>query len=294
MKQPIVSCEVTALNDNSDTFLVFDRIKSDFIYPLHFHPEYEINCIIGAKGVKRVMGDSVEEISDIELCIVGPNLYHVWQKGNYDGSKPCREITIQFNGDILSSQLLEKQIFRSIADMFQRSSQGVTFAEESIRNILPIITTISEKRGFESFISLLNLLHAMSVAPYQRQLAHVSFQQSPSGFTDERVEQAYNYLKDHYFEKIKVEEVAQAVRMSTVSFTRLIKNRTGKCFVDFLNDIRIGYAARLMVDSNKTISEICYSCGFNNISNFNRVFKHHQSMTPSEYRNAYQGSRKVY
>lgn len=295
MKQPSISCEVTALNDNQDTFLVFDRVKTDFVYPLHFHPEYEINCILNAPGVQRVMGDSVEEITDMELCIVGPNLYHAWQPGSYDDSKPCREITIQFNGDILSKTLLDKQLFRSISDMLHRSTQGIVFGPDAIKTVLPILTTLASKKGFETFIELMRLLHTMSIAPDQRQLANVSFQtQNTAGFADERVETAYNYLKAHYAEKIKVEDVAQSVRLSTVTFTRLIKSRTGKSFIDFLNDIRIGYASRMMVDSTKTIGEICYACGFNNISNFNRVFKRHQGLTPSEYRQAYQGSRIVY
>lgn len=295
MKQPLISCEVTALNDNQDTFLVFDRVKNDFIYPLHFHPEYEINCILDGTGVQRVMGDSVEEITDMELCIVGPNLYHAWLPGRYDDSKLCREITIQFNGDILSQTLLDKQIFHSIANMLNRSTQGIAFGPESIKEILPIITNLASKKGFESFIELMRLLHAMSIAPDQRQLANVSFQvQNTAGFADERVEVAYNYMKAHYSEKIKVEDVAQCVRLSTVTFTRLIKSRTGKSFIDFLNDIRIGYASRMMVDSTKTIGEICYSCGFNNISNFNRLFKRRKGLTPSEYRQTYQGSRIVY
>jgi transcriptional regulator GlxA family with amidase domain len=109
----------------------------------------------------------------------------------------------------------------------------------------------------------------------------------------EKIKKVYNYVQANYNKKIKVEEVASLVDLSVVSFSRLIKQRTGKTFIDFLNELRLGYATRLLIESNKTVTEICYECGFNNISNFNRIFKKSQGYTPSEFRESYYGTKKV-
>ena len=109
----------------------------------------------------------------------------------------------------------------------------------------------------------------------------------------EKIKKIYRYIQENYHKKIKVEEVADLVDLSVVSFSRLIKLRTGKTFIDFLNELRLGYATKLLIESNKNITEICYECGFNNISNFNRIFKKSQNCTPSEFRESYYGTKKV-
>lgn len=293
MKATTVSREITALNEKTDAILIFDRQKRDFKYPIHFHPEYELNYLYNAEGAERFMGDSVEHIGPQELCLVGPNLYHTWKAGKCDLDTNKREVTVQFVANLFPAELQEKDIYKGVAEMLKNSECGLLFSPETARQAEPMLTAVSRTRGFEAYIEFLKLLRFLAESPNQRVLAKNSFQNDTTASTDNRIERIHDYIVQHYKEKITLGDAADILNMSNVSVTRLIKQRTGKSFIDFLNEIRIGFAARLMVDSDMSISEICFSSGFNNISNFNRTFRKKQGLTPTEFRQKYLGKKKV-
>ncbi len=293
MKATTVSREITALNEKSDAILIFDRQKKDFKYPLHFHPEYELNYLYNAEGAERLMGDSVEHIGPQELCLVGPNLYHAWKVGNCDHDTYKREVTMQFEANLFPDELMAKDIYKRISEMLKKSASGLLFSAETAKAAEPMLTAVSRTRGFESYIEFLKLMEFLAESPGQRVLANNSFQNGTTASTDNRIEKVHDYIVAHYKDKITLGDAAEILNMSPVSVTRLIKQRTGKSFIDFLNEIRIGFAARQMVDSDMSISEICFSNGFNNISNFNRTFRKKQGLTPTEFRQKYLGKKKV-
>lgn len=286
--------EITPLKDN-DCFLVFDRKKSDFSFPLHFHPEYELNYVSNAKGAKQYVGDNLMEIDDRELVLVGPNLYHGWQNGKEKrGVDEVHEITIQFPSDLFGGEMLSKNILKPIKEMFQHSLRGISFSPAAIRSVEDRLLNLSKKRGFDSFIELQSILYDLAISRDQKLLTNVSFQRNSDFQGDDKIDKVYHFVRENFNKKIKLEEAAALLNMSVVSFTRLIKLRTGKSFVDFVNEIRLGYATRLLIESSKSVGEICFDCGFNNISNFNRIFKKKQGATPSEFRNSFTGLRTVY
>lgn len=293
MKATTVSREITALNEKTDAILIFDRQKRDFKYPIHFHPEYELNYLYNAEGAERIMGDSVERVGPQELCLVGPNLYHAWKAGSSDHDTYKREVTVQFVASLFPQDLLEKDIYKRVAEMLKKSEYGLLFSAETAEQAEPMLTTVSKTRGFEAYIEFLKLLRFLAESPDQRVLSKNSFQNDTTASTDNRIERIHDYIVQHYKEKITLGDAAEILNMSNVSVTRLIKQRTGKSFIDFLNEIRIGFAARQMVDSDMSISEICFSNGFNNISNFNRTFRKKQGLTPTEFRQKYLGKKKV-
>lgn len=293
MKETVVSREITALQEKNDALLVFDREKPHFNYPLHFHPEYELNYLYNAEHATRVVGDSIAEVGMHDLCLIGPNLYHVYQKGKCDHMKGIREVTTQFLPNTLPQELLSKDIFKSIADMLKRSEHGILFSQETAIRVEPIMTAMSHKSGFESFMEFLNLMYQLSISPDQQTLANSSFQNDNKATTDARMEKVHAYLMANYDKKVMLDDVANVLNMSPASVTRLIKHMTGKSFIEFLNEIRLGFATRLMIDSDMNISEICYQCGFNNISNFNRIFKKMQGFTPTEFRQTFHGKKRV-
>lgn len=294
MKELPVTREVTSLKNDRNALLVFDRIKKDFQYPLHFHPEYELNFIHNGTKAVRIMGDCIEYIEDYDLCLVGPNLYHVWEDGKSDPDADKHEITIQFIPNIFPPDLLQKDIFKPIAEMLLRSERGICFSRETAIRMEPALAGLSKKSGFESYLELQRILNELALSPNQRTLANASFQNDNTAFTDERIEKIHRYLVENYNKKVKLGDAAAILNMSPVSFTRLIKQRTGKSFIDFLNEIRLGFATRMMIDSDMNISEICFNCGFNNISNFNRIFKKKQGQTPTDFRNTFHGVKNVY
>lgn len=285
--------EITPLQED-DCFLVFDRQRHQFNFPIHFHPEYEINFISNAAGARRVVGDHIGEIGDMELVMVGPNLYHGWE--NYKNAQKdlLHEITIQFPRDLYSEHLLKKNILKPVRELLQNANRGILFSENTTRMVAERLINFSTKRGFDSYMDFQSLLYDLATSRDQRILTNISFQKSNDFFNSDRIEKIYNFVKENYSKKIMLEEAAGLLNMSVVSFSRFIKQRTGKSFVDFLNEIRLGYATRMLIESNKSVSEICYECGFNNISNFNRTFKKKQNCTPSEFRTNFNGIKNVF
>ncbi|PZX16811.1 AraC-like DNA-binding protein [Breznakibacter xylanolyticus] len=290
----VIHREITPLKDN-DCFLVFDRTKADFNFPIHFHPEFELNYIARGKGAKRFVGDHMTEIDEKELVLIGPNLYHGWE--NYHNAilpDEIHEITIQFPRDLFGNDMLEKNVLKPIKELFQNAQRGIAFSSSAIKAVEDKILTLSKKRGFDSFIELQSILYDLAISRDQKLLTNVSFQRNNDFHNSEKIEKVYHFIRENYNKKIKLEEAAGLLNMSIVSFTRLIKQRTGKSFVDFVNEIRLGYATRMLIETTKSVGEICFDCGFNNISNFNRIFKKKQGVTPSEFRNSFTGLRTVY
>lgn len=282
--------EITPLTPE-DSFLVFERVKNNFDFPVHFHPDYELNFISNGAGVLRVIGDSLEEIENIELVFVGPNLHHGWLMHNCSSDK-IHEITVQFHIDLLDSKLLGRRIMKPIKDMFERSSHGILFSKKISKKILPKLQKLSKVDSINYFLELISILQDLALSTNQRLLSTYSANYKNFENSD-RIKVIYEFIQENYSSKITLSEVSELVNMSPVSFNRFIKKRTGKTFVEYVNDTRIGFASRWLIEEKLSISEIAYKCGFNNIANFNRIFKKSKKCTPSHYREEFSGIRRV-
>ena len=285
--------EITPLQ-GEDCFMVFDRKRYLFNYPIHFHPEFEINYIFNAEGGRRVIGDHVAEIGKRELVMVGPNLYHGWENFKNSSKEESHEITIQFPKDLFDEGLLGKNLIQPINTLLQNAHRGILFSDETIARVENKIFSLSKKNGFDSFLEFQSFLYDLAISRDQKFLTNMNFSHQNDFINSERIEKIYNFLKDNFQHKIKIEEAAELVNMSVISLSRLIKKRTGKSFVEFLIAIRLGAATRSLIETNNSISGICYDCGFNNISNFNRIFKKYQNCTPSEFRSNFNGVKNVF
>ena len=287
--------EVSPLS-SKDCFILIERQKTNFNFPIHIHPECELNFIENAKGAQRIVGDSIEEIDEEELVLVtNPHLEHAW-KDYRNVSKNIHEITIQFHPDLLTDTFLNKNQMISIRQLFRHAERGVAFSRESIAKVRPLLKTLTcENDSFYSLIKLLIILHELSIDKGMRELstgqfaANVMHQHS----SDESLGRVMDYLSRHYSEVIRLSEVAEMVNMSESSFCRFFKQHTSKSFIDFLTDIRLGAASRALIDSSLSIAEIGYDCGFNNLSNFNSIFKKKKGVTPSEFRDNYRKNKTI-
>lgn len=288
-----VLTEITPLSEK-DCFHIVERHKTEFTYPLHRHKEFELNFIQNGAGVRRIVGDSVEEIGDYELILIGgQNLEHVWEQGRCE-SKDIREITIQFSTDIFNGDLLSKNQFSSIRRMLNRADHGLSFPISSIMKVYSILDTLaSEQERFVQFLKFLYLLYQLSVSEEARVLASSSFAHSARDVESRRVQKVKQYINDHYAEPLKLTDLAALVGMSPVAFSRFFKVRTGRTLSDYIIDIRLGFAARMLVDTTRNVSEICYECGFNNLSNFNRTFKAKRGFTPRDFRAMFKKNKIV-
>lgn len=272
--------------------MVFERTKGFFDFPIHFHPEYELNLILDAGGANRIVGDHMGQISNYELVLSGPNLNHGWEQGTCT-SQLIHEITIQFHHDLFNTNLLDRNIMKPIKELLKHASSGILFSEEATKSMLSGIVNLSKNSGFDSFVKLFTILHDLSHTENQRILS--STQPGDDDFYNSgKIKKAYEYIRNHFRNKIKLEDIANDLNMTSVSFSRLIKQRTGKTFVEFLNDYRIGCASRMLIESNDSIAETAFKCGFNNLANFNRIFKKSKLCSPSQFKNNFSGVKRFY
>jgi AraC-like DNA-binding protein len=282
--------EIPPLSEK-DCFHVIERYKTEFTFPLHQHKEFELNFIENGAGLRRIVGDSMEYTEDYELILItGESLEHVWEQGNC-GSKMMREITIQFSSNLFPPTLLEKNQFSSIRKMFKQAEHGICFPLPAIMKVYSQIDTIaSERQGFPQFLKLLSLLNDLSQCS-ARSLASSSFACAERNTESRRVRKVKEYINQNYQKDIRLSFLADMVGMTPASFSRFFKLRTGKNLSDYIIDIRLGFSSRMLVDTTKSISEICFECGFNNLSYFNRIFKKKKGMTPKVFRSHYRKNK---
>jgi len=283
--------EVTPLS-TEDCFVIFNRTKSEFSYPVHVHPEYELNFIENAKGAHRIVGDSIEEIDDLELCLIGnESLEHAWMNFHCE-SREIHEITIQFHKDLFLESLLNKKQFHTVSVMFENAKKGMLFSRPVIEKVKDRLDMLNKgQNGFYSVLELLTILYELSMDENSRILCSSAYNKQDDSSESRRIQKVITFLNSNYQKEIRLLDVANYVNMSEVSFSRFMKKRTGKNYIEYLNDLRLGIASRHLVDSSKTISEISYECGFNNLSNFNRLFKKRKGFTPKEFRENYSKMR---
>jgi AraC-like DNA-binding protein len=283
--------EITPLSPD-DCFTVFSRIKSGFDFPLHCHEEYELNYITHGKGAKRIVGYHMGEIDDPELVFIGGNLPHAWYT-HHCKSKDIHEITVQFHKDLFDEKLLGRNQLSSIKSLLQRSCQGILFSQETIFKIKPRLESLKNRKGFDSVLELMAVLQELSVSDDMHILSPATPLDKHPDTKSRRLEKVFEFIRLNYASEMSLKDVADMVNMPEVSFSRFFKKRTGRTFIESLNDIRIGHATRKLINSTQTIAEISYRCGFNNLSYFNRMFKRKNGCTPSEFRENYVDS-KIY
>ncbi len=276
--------EITPLSEK-DCFYIVERHKSEFLFPLHTHEEYELNFIEHGKGVRRIVGDSVEEIGNYELTLVaGGELAHAWEQGRCT-APDVREITIQFSPQLFTSDMLARNQFSSIKKMLDRARLGLNFSMGAIMKVYSRLDTLATTPDrFDQFLHFLKILYDLSLDADARTLASSSYAQADQQLESRRIKKVKDYIAVHYADQVRLEEMALLAGMSASAFSRFFKQHTGRNFVDYVIDIRLGNAARMLVDTETGISEICYSCGFNNLSNFNRTFKARRGYTPRDFR----------
>ncbi len=284
--------EISPLSEK-DCFYIVERYKTEFTYPIHRHKEYELNFVENGEGVVRVVGDSIETISNYDLVLIGcENLEHAWEQGECR-SPQVREITIQFSSDIFAQSLLLRNQFDSIRKMLERAKRGLSFPHVSIMKVYSMLDTLSSKEGFDQFMVILRLLYELSRCEGSKTLSNTSFAKVEQSSDSRRVAKIDAYISVHYREQIRLNTLADLVGMTPPAFSRFFKLRTGYNLSDYITDIRLGAAARMLVDSTMSISEVCYECGFNNLSNFNRIFKKRKGITPKEFREVYRKKKVI-
>ena len=286
--------EITPLSEN-DVMYVADRHKKEFDYPIHIHDVLELNYVANAAGARRVVGDSSEVIGDLDLVLItSSDLEHVWEQHECK-SEDIHEVTVQFrlNFDLMTSPFRFNS-YKSIYHMLIRAKRGLAFPPKAIMLVYHRLVRLSSiEEGFLAVQEFFSILHELSKFDDARELATSSFAKVEVESESKRIMKVKNYIDEHYKDEISLELLADLVGMTCTSFSRYFKQRTGKTISEYIIDIRLGHAARMLIDTADSISEICWRTGFNTLSNFNRLFRKRKGCSPTEFREKYQKTKVI-
>ena len=257
-----------------------------FTYPWHFHSEFEIVYILKSSG-KRFIADSIEPFSEGDITLMGSNLPHFWKSDDSiesNDSKHVNAIVVQFHKDFFREEINSYPEFHRISELLKKASRGIHFPPAATEKLGRMLKRLLKMSGLERMLYFIKLMDTMARMENYRILASTAYQLEEHTELNNRLDKIMHFINTNYQRKIAQEEIAARIGMSTVAFCRYFKEKTGKGFIFFVNEMRVGYACKLLIENHLNVTQICFECGFNNLSNFNRTFKRLTSFTPVEYR----------
>lgn len=265
------------------------KIKWDdfphFTYPWHFHSEYEIVYVLKSSG-KRFVADSAEPFGKGDITLLGSNLPHFWKNedvNNPDDPNHVNAIVVQFHKDFFREEINSYPEFHRIRELLNKAARGISFSAPSSDKIGRMLKKLLKLNELERMLYFIKLLDAMARVENYRLLASKAYHIEEHRELNNRLDKIMHFINTNYQRKITQQEIASKIGMTSAAFCRYFKEKTGKGFIFFVNEMRIGYACKLLIEGKLSISQICFECGFNNLSNFNRMFKRQIGVTPGEY-----------
>jgi AraC-like DNA-binding protein len=256
-----------------------------FSYPWHCHNEFEILYILNSTGT-RFVADSIEPFQVGDLVFLGSNVPHFWQSDpQYFENNPNLEvevIVIQFSESFMMQAIANYPEMAHIYKLFTQAGRGIRFLPPESDKIGKKIKALWNASPFSRIVGLLGILNEMAMAKQSKLLAS-ELNQKLNIVKDDRLEKILYYLNQSFTQKITLSELSARFNMNQTALCRYFKEKTGIPLIGYVNKLRVGYACKLLHDRNLPISQICEICGFNNLSNFNRVFKSITKHTPTVY-----------
>lgn len=264
-----------------DLFIVLNHPNAKFDYPVHYHSDYEINLVMNTYG-ERIVGDSIEKFETLDLAMIGPNLPHAWRGEIIENN---HVITIQFSDKLLNYPILEKRLFTPIKQLLLESSHGIVFSHNTQQIMKEKIIRLTKMQGFHTVLEFFSILYELSIANRHILVSNqYDTQDTIRTSKSRRIAKVCDYIEKNFEEPIKLGDVAQLVNMSESAFSHFFKKKTNCTFIEYITNLRIARACQMLAETSHTVAEVCYTCGFNNLSNFIRIFKKKKGSTPNEYR----------
>jgi AraC-like DNA-binding protein len=266
-------------------------VKRDVPYfdtPFHFHPECELVYVINGTG-KRIIGDKIEVFGPGDMIFLGPNIPHVWYSDPsfYQKNADLHSIAIvlYFSKDIFGENFYQLEESQLLKEFLGRAERGLKITGSTHERIVSLLTKMNESSGLKRIVYLVQVLDCLTTSRDTEALASITYKNSYDTRDNHKIDEVFLYLNKNFMRDISMPEVADLCHMTPQSFCRFFKTRTKSTFIDFLNDIRISHARKLLIESDdQTIAEIAYLCGYKNLSNFNKLFKIKTRLTPKEYK----------
>lgn len=258
-----------------------EKIENRFAF-WHFHPELELVYVNKAQG-KRHIGNHLSYFNNSQLILIGSNLPHNGFTDRFcaNGS----EIIIQFKSDFLGADFFNIPEMNAIIALFDRAKKGILFKLEIKSIVGPKVEKLMEYDGMTRVLKFLEILNDLAVTDdYTILNANgFAFETKPQDST--KIDIIFKYINTNFKDHISLKEMADKVSMTIPAFCRYFKRATGKTFTQLVNEYRIVHATKLLNESQMSITDICYECGFNNFSHFNKQFKEITGKSASKYRN---------
>lgn len=267
------------------SFLVRTFGKTGFAAPYHFHPEYELTLIVKGSG-KRYAGNNMAGFSDGDLVLLGPHVPHCW-KLQLDGKNrsAARSVVIQFTPDFLGSGFFSKAELININKLFQRSGSGIQFIKRTQALVQEKIKELTEeKNNFKQLIRLLEILQQLAVSKEYVLLDQQRLIAELSPANQARINPIFAYLVENFRREVSLDKAAAIANMTPNAFCKYFKRITRKTFIETVIEYRINYATQQLIQSDKTISDICFDSGFGDVSHFYKMFKSKMQVSPLHYR----------
>jgi AraC-like DNA-binding protein len=256
----------------------------------HFHSEYQLFVVLEGTGT-RFIGDNISHFQEGDMVFTGPNVPHLWRNDDIYFQKENKlrvhGVVVYFPEHFLGETILKKEEMHGIRQLFEKGGRGVEFLGQTNQQVTRMLKDLVELKGVESIVQLLNILHVLAESAEYRYISSVGYTNTSKEVDKDRMSDVYNYIMLNFRKNIMLEEVAGIASMSPTSFSRYFKARTNKSFSAFVSELRIGYACKQLMADKHTIAQICYECGYNTLSNFNKQFKEQMHKTPFEYRKQY-------
>ncbi len=259
----------------------------------HYHPEYEIALTLNSQG-QRYVGDSIEDYGEFDLAFLGPHLPHTWCSSAALSGKAHQVFVAQIPVAWLESLVFGMPDLAQFKPLLALTRRGLKFSPDTAKQCAKIFKRMQLANASERLIGLLQILQLMLDDKDKQTLSSSGYQIAiPADPSTDKLDKVIRYLHQNYTNKISADSIAKLVHMSTNHFHRFFKQRTEQTLTEVINQLRISKACSLLINSRMPISTISDTCGFNNISNFNRRFLQFKQMKPSEFRQIYAGKNNA-
>jgi len=287
--KPLLKKSLESLNQS---YIVRNLREPYFDPNWHFHPHYQLFTVIEGAGT-RFIGDDIRHFEAGDTVFLGPNMPHLWRSDRAyferDSSLQTEGIVVYFTADFLGKEFFEKPEMYAIKQFFTLSERGLdlTHSHSLKAIIVNDLMELNALSGFEGILKLLSILQKLSTCTDYQFIASVNYENTHKVSETERMHLVHEYVLKHYKEKISLSAVAALANMTEAAFCRYFKTRTNKTFSDFVREIRIGHACKLLLAGKMSIAQVSYESGFNTVSNFNSQFKAMKGQSPKQYQKIY-------
>lgn len=272
-----------------ESFVVKEFDYSYYPTPWHYHPEYELVLVTESTG-KRFIGDDIADFGPGNLALIGPNLPHLYRNDaayyRKDTAQRAKSIVVHFLEASLGNDFLSLPESAGLRQLLTRSGKGMNIVGETRDQVWQKLNDMLALNGLNRWMKLVEVLHLIAGSEEYTIISRHAITGRHERDND-RITKVVEHVMQSFQQEIRLGDIANAISMSPPSFSRYFKLRTRKTFSQFVAEIRLGHASRLLQEDQLSVAEVCYSCGFNNLSNFNRQFRRFYQMNPLQFRKVY-------